>query len=117
MKKVIRLTETDLTRIIKRIINETDSMDDLIHRTFHDGFRSDRSSEYDDPIFNDLKEYLDAGCITYKKVAGFLIFDVGAPYDFVDCGFSRNDAAKVKSKLRNKGFNSFGVGEYGKRIG
>jgi len=45
-----------------------------------------------------------------------LVFDVGSPLDFEDCGFYRREANKAKEKLRKHGINSWGVGQYAKKI-
>jgi prenyltransferase beta subunit len=43
MKKIIRLTESDLTRIVKRVIKENSAKDDLIQMIKNDGW--DNTSE------------------------------------------------------------------------
>ena len=118
MKKVITLTESDLVKIVKKVIKENDSWEDKIKDTFYSGFNS-KPSDKDietQPVFNAMEPYLKAGCITYKYLADYLIFDVGAPLDFEDCGFSRSEANKAKDKLRKHGFNSWGVGQYAKKV-
>ena len=65
-------------------------------------------------MFDELKEYIDKGCIKFDSTDKYVIYDVGAPYDFVDCGFEREDANRVKNKLRSKGFFSLGVGQFAK---
>jgi hypothetical protein len=116
MKKVVRLTESDLVKIVKKVIKENDSLEDMIKDTFYSGFKSKLSDEDAEPVFNDMKPYLSAGCIAFKYVSKYLVFDVGSPLDFENCGFSRSDAKKAKDKLRKHGFNSWGVGQYAKKI-
>jgi hypothetical protein len=41
MKKVVRLTESDLARIVKRVINENSAKDDLIQMIKTDGWKSE----------------------------------------------------------------------------
>jgi MinD-like ATPase involved in chromosome partitioning or flagellar assembly len=116
MKKVVRLTESDLIKIVKKVIKENDSLEDKIKDTFYSGFSSKPSDEDTEPVFNAMKPYLNSGCIAYKYLADYLVFDVGSPLDFEDCGFSRSEANKAKEKLRKHGFNSWGVGQYAKKI-
>jgi len=114
MKKVIRLTESDLVKIVKKVIKENDSWEDKIKDTFYSGFNS-KPSDKDietQPVFNAMEPYLKAGCITYKYLADYLVFDVGAPLDFEDCGFSRSEANKAKDKLRKHGSNLFRTSEF-----
>jgi hypothetical protein len=40
MKKIVRLTESDLTRIVKRVIKENSVKDDLIQMIKYDGWES-----------------------------------------------------------------------------
>lgn len=40
MKKIIRLTESDLTNIVKRVIKENSMRDDLIQMIKDDGWKS-----------------------------------------------------------------------------
>ena len=106
MKKVVRLTESDLVKIVNRIISEDyDSVDDFLKKY---------TSKY--PLYDELKEYIKKGCIKFRKTDKYVIYEVGAPYDFVDAGFEREDANRVKSRLRSKGFTSLGMGEFVKEI-
>jgi hypothetical protein len=106
MKKVIKLTESDLVIIVKRVISEKyDSIDSFLNQY---------SSKW--PMYDELKEYINKGCIKFDTTGKYVIYDVGAPYDFVDAGFEREDANRVKSKLRSKGFESLGVGKFVKEI-
>jgi benzoyl-CoA reductase/2-hydroxyglutaryl-CoA dehydratase subunit BcrC/BadD/HgdB len=75
MKKIIRLTESDLTRIVKRVIKENEKKDTLINMIKEDGWMSvseivggsdnlKRLSEIDTPmkylnLFNDLNSMTD----------------------------------------------------------
>ena len=106
MKKIVRLTETDLVKIVKRVISEKkDSVDDFLKRY---------TTKY--PLYDELEEYIKKGCIKFRTSDNYVVYDVGAPYDFVDAGFDREDANKVKSRLRSKGFMSLGVGQFAKEF-
>lgn len=64
MKKVIRLTETDLIRIVKRVINEEEYSRSFIRRFFQldddmIDLISQGKDEVDEDDFNDYYEYLD----------------------------------------------------------
>lgn len=75
MKKIVRLTETDLSRIVKRVIKENEKKDTLINMIKEDGWTSTsemvggsdnlkRLSEIDTPmkylnLFNDLNSTTD----------------------------------------------------------
>ena len=64
-----------------------------------------------------IGKYMDFDIILNNgKFGKYIVYDVGAPYDFVDAGFEREDAVKVKNKLRNKGFISLGVGQFAKEM-
>ena len=106
MKKIVKLTETDLIRIVKRVISE--------ERDSVDNFLKKYTTKY--PLYDELEDYIKKGCIKFKITDKYIIYDVGAPYDFVDAGFEREDANRVKSRLRSKGFMSLGVGEFVKEI-
>jgi hypothetical protein len=106
MGKIVRLTESDLIRIVKRVISEDyDSVDNFLKRY---------STKY--PMYDELEEYIEKGCIKFKITDKYVVYDVGAPYDFVDAGFEREDANRVKSRLRSKGFMSLGMGEFVKEM-
>jgi hypothetical protein len=68
------------------------------------------------PLYDELEEYIKKGCIKFRNSDKYVIYEVGAPYDFVDAGFEREDANRVKSRLRSKGFMSLGMGEFVKEI-
>ena len=106
MGKIVRLTESDLIRIVKRVISEDyDSVDNFLKRY---------TTKY--PMYDELEEYIKKGCIKYKTTGKYIVYDVGAPYDFVDAGFEREDANRVKGRLRSKGFISLGMGEFAKEM-
>ena len=69
-----------------------------------------------DEILDYLNEYITKGCVKFNVVGKYMVASVGAPYDFVDAGFERQDADRVKGKLRGKGFISLGVGEFAKEM-
>lgn len=103
--KIVRLTENDLIKIVERVISE----------------QSDRPTSLKDamerinkkfPMFDELGKYIDKKCVIPIRSGNYLIYDVQTPTDFEVAGFNRNDAVAVKAKLRKKGFQSLGVGQY-----
>jgi hypothetical protein len=90
MGKTIRLTESDLVKIVHRIINE--NMD-----------------------YDYIKPYMDSGCVSFRETKNYLIVDVQSPSYFEEFGFDQNDGKQIKDKLKRDGFMSTGVGEYVKR--
>ena len=64
MKKVIRLTESDLIRIVKRVINEEEYSRSFVRRFFQldddmIDLISQAKDEVDEDDFNDYYDYLD----------------------------------------------------------
>ena len=89
--KIIKLTESDLNRIVSRVINEN-------------------------RIYDYVKPYLESGCVTTKNVGDYLVIDVQSPGYFEEFGFDGGEGLKIKSMLRKDGFMSTGVGEYIKKV-
>ncbi len=123
MKKVLRLTESDLIKFVKRIVklseaekkrpakritpkNNPTSNDDVDSNTY------ETFNNFYNEIRDYLRQYIDTDCVKFDATDRYLIVDVGAPYDFVDAGFEREEAVRVKNKLRSKGFRSIGVGRF-----
>lgn len=94
MKKVVRLTESDLVRLVKRVILEND----------------------DQSIIKFLEPFVDSKCVTYRYTDSFLVIDVESPSYFREKGFDESDPVKIKQKLKKNNFNSIGVGQYAKKI-
>ena len=92
-KNITLLTEEEVNHIAKRLAKRIEPKKNL-----------------HDEIFDYLKEYIDKGCVKFKLSDRYITVDVGAPLDFLDAGFEREDANRVKGKLRSKGFTSLGVG-------
>jgi len=60
MKKVIRLTESDLTRIVKRVVKEDSSLRNLVKDKISSSMTSSgKFIEYEQEIKNDILSYLD----------------------------------------------------------
>ncbi len=78
MKKVIQLTESDLTNIVKRVIKENDAKDSLIDIIKEDGWES--AAE------------LVGGIDNLKKLAG-----IGTPMDFLNI-FTDLDVVQSKEE-------------------
>ena len=127
MKKVVKLTESDLVRLIKKVINESDKKRPAKRIGEKPSFyeesdkkrpakRIEEKPSFYDEIRGYLREYITGGCVKFDVTDKYIVVDVGAPYDFVDAGFEREDANRVKSKLRSKGFRSLGLGQFVKEI-
>ena len=73
MKKVIKLTESDLTRIVKRVINEqsidkpTDE-ESLYHFLGRHTDLSDNERQYMARIFNDIQDGIDRGKVIRRFI-------------------------------------------------
>ena len=78
MKKIVRLTESELIKIIQWVIKEGRGID----------------------ILEDLEPYLDSGCVTVKYIGDYVVVDVESPSYFEWNGFDRSDAAKIKIFLK-----------------
>ena len=60
MKRIIKLTESDLTRIVKRIVNETDSLRNIVKDSISSSMSSTgKFTKYEQDIKNDILSYLD----------------------------------------------------------
>jgi hypothetical protein len=94
MKKVIRLTESDLINVIKHIL-----------------------VEHEDKVVTDyIKPYMKSDCVTIKYISNYIVIDVQSPSYFEEFGFDGNQGLKIKSFLRKHGYQSIGVGEYAKKF-
>jgi hypothetical protein len=94
MKKMVRLTESELIKIIRGVIKEG----------------------RDNDILDDLKPYMDSGCVSVKYKGSYVVVDVESPGYFESEGFDKDTGIRIKSKLRKNGFMSTGVGEYIKKL-
>ena len=94
MKKMVRLTESELIKIIRGVIKEG----------------------RDNDILDDLKPYMDSGCVSLKYKGDYVVVDVESPSYFEWEGFDRDTGLRIKSKLRQNGFMSMGVGQYVKKL-
>ena len=94
MKKIVRLTESELIRIIQGVIKEG----------------------RDNDILDDLKPYMDSGCVSVKYKGDYVVVDVESPSYFDSEGFDKDTGLRIKSKLRKNGFMSMGVGQYIKKL-
>jgi len=92
MKKIVRLTESELIKIIRGVIKE--GID----------------------ILDDLNPYMDSGCVSVKYKGSYVVVDVESPSYFEWEGFDRDTGLSIKSKLRQNGFMSTGVGQYVKKL-
>jgi hypothetical protein len=94
MKKIVRLTESELIKIIQGVIKEG----------------------RDNDILDDLKPYMDSGCVSVKYRGDYVVVDVESPSYFESEGFDKDTGLRIKSKLRKNGFMSMGVGQYIKKL-
>lgn len=94
MKKIIRLSESELVTLVSKLLKEYDS----------------------DTVEKMVEPYLESGAVRIKKVGSYLVVDVESPSYFRMFAFDPIEGLKIKSYLRNNGFSSVGVGEYAKKI-
>jgi len=94
MKKIVRLTESELIKIIRGVIKEG----------------------RDNEILDDLKQYMDSECVSVKYRGDYVVVDVESPSYFESEGFDKDTGLRIKSKLRKNGFMSMGVGQYIKKL-
>jgi hypothetical protein len=92
MKKIVRLTESELIKIIRGVIKE--GID----------------------ILDDLEPYMESGCVSVKYKGDYVVVDVESPSYFESEGFDTDTGIRIKSKLRKNGFMSTGVGQYIKKL-
>jgi hypothetical protein len=94
MKKIVMLTESELIKIIRGVIKEVRDID----------------------ILDDLKPYMESGCVSVKYNGDYVVVDVESPSYFESEGFDKDTGLRIKSKLRKNGFMSMGVGQYIKKL-
>ena len=92
MKKIVRLTESEMIKFIRGVIKE--------------GIE----------ILDDLKPYMESGCVSVKYKGDYVVVDVESPSYFESEGFDKDTGLRIKSKLRKNGFMSMGVGQYIKKL-
>ena len=114
MKKVIRLTESDLVKIVNRIINENE--DDFTSHLRNMVDSSMKSPRFINMAKESIKPYLESGCVSYRQTEKYFIINVEGPYCFEDNGFDKFQGRRIKDRLRGLQFQSTGVGEYVKEI-
>jgi len=113
MKKIIRLTESDLVKIVKRVIKEhnektlQDLIEDAKEILEHDfEFSVDAINEMDEfDIINVLRDYGYDELVNEIENAmeeeGFYNVDMDEPYDAIG-GYSVNDLKNAFEKVTNK---------------
>ena len=106
--KFTMITEEEAKRIVKRLARRIGEKKPVEPKPKS----VEPKKSLHDEILDYLEPYINAGCVEFNATGKYIIVNVGAPYDFVDGGFEREDANRVKGKLRAKGFFSLGVGEY-----
>jgi hypothetical protein len=114
MGKTIRLTESDLVKIVSRIINEDE--DDFRRHVNNMLDMRKKSPSTINYVKEYVQPYLASGCVSYRQTEKYFIINVDAPYCFEDNGFDKFQGRKIKDKLRGLQFQSTGVGEYVKEI-
>jgi hypothetical protein len=101
MGKIIKLTESDLVRIVNKVISEQSGWDKF------NSFKNKLS-----PIFDVINPYLESGLVTVKDKGGYIVVDVESPSEFKYNGYDETESKKIKDKLKKLGFQSIGAGEY-----
>ena len=88
MKKIVKLTETDLTRLVKRTINEMDDMENEMDETMSFEEYYDTISDLMGEFFEDFdsmsSRYLDAANEMYDNVKDNENLDKDDKYELLD---------------------------------
>jgi hypothetical protein len=84
MKKIVKLTETDLTRLVKRTINEMDDMDETMSFEEYYDTISDLMGEFFDDFDSMSGRYLDAAYEMYDNVNDNENLDRDDKYELLD---------------------------------
>ncbi len=113
MGKIIKLTESDLVKIVNKVISEQLSDKQLKNFKLF-GRRVDNA--WIDVIVDYVQPYLESGCVRYRYTDKYFIIDVESPSYFEEHGFDKFDGRRIKDKLRGYNFQSTGVGQYVKEI-
>jgi hypothetical protein len=101
MGKIIKLTESELVKLINKIINEQSGWD-----------RFNAIKDKVSPIFDIINPYLESGLVKYRQTGKYMVVDVESPGWFKHNGHDETESKKIKDKLKKLGFQSIGAGEY-----
>jgi hypothetical protein len=108
MKRIVRLTESDLTNIVKRVINEdktnyfSSKMIKFIGRIIDEVISEKTPDEYDAIDYNDYKEeivWTTLGCMAYEM-------EYDLPREKVEELFSLMNTPEFTEKIK-KGYSQY----------
>lgn len=112
MRKIVRLTESDLTRIVKRVIKENDDYKD---RSMYDSYYSDDEEQQDeewgetDRGEEELQDLIEEARDILENECGYDIEEINSmdERDIVECLFEEGHedlAGEIESLLEQEGF-------------
>jgi hypothetical protein len=108
MKKVVRLTESDLVRLVKKVIKEQEFEDDEFEMGMDMGPDCDEIIDAMNDIFEDFKKYFDHSSPDTKSILGAsdmyhdLESELGGLLDMADDCENRYDIESEYEGLLNK---------------
>ena len=108
MKKVVRLTESDLVRLVKKVIKENEFEDDEFEMDMGMGSDCDEIIDAMNNIFQDFKKYFDHSSPDTKSILGAsdmyhdLESELGGLLDMADDCENRYDIESEYEDLLNK---------------
>jgi hypothetical protein len=101
MKKIIRLTESDLTRIVKRVVNEQDElprMGDLSGKELSSGSMYNMDDRYDEEIMNKIANKFQKAKIRKPEMYLYYALELASSRD---SDFNPDYLAHYLSKVLN----------------
>ena len=106
MKKTIKLTESDLIKIVKKVINE-ESEPPRWAKEFMRYREEVFDKESIENILNYIKPFLESGCVKYGFMDNKLLVGLESKDCFIENNFHKSEKARIQSMLWNKRFNIF----------
>jgi len=111
MKKIIRLTESDLTRIVKRIIKENDDYKDrsMYNPYYSDHKEKDEEFGQTDKGEEELQDLIEEARDILENECGYDIEEINSmdERDIVECLFEEGHedlASEIEDLLEQEGF-------------
>ena len=112
MKRIIKLTEKDLTRIVKRVIKESEKEDDYKDRSMYDPYYGDEEWGETDRGEEELQDLIEEARDFLEMTCGYDLHDINlmSEEDIVDALYEEENeelAEEIADLLYQEGFADF----------